>query len=215
MQFKLNEDVKYILEQLNKYGTGFLVGGAIRDMLIGIEPDDYDFATDIPYNDLKRIFLNCDPKEVEPHFGILMITLNGKEYEIAKYRKEIGILNSRYPKTVKFIQNIEDDLARRDFTVNAMAYNDEKGLIDLFDGQNDARKKIIRFVGKAKLRIEEDALRIMRAFRFISKFGFSLDRKTAKAIFDKRKFLNKISKERIFDEISKILLGPYSSKALN
>lgn len=215
MQFKLNEDVKYILEQLNKYGTGFLVGGAIRDMLIGIEPDDYDFATDIPYNDLKRIFLNCDPKEVEPHFGILMITLNGKEYEIAKYRKEIGILNSRYPKTVKFIQNIEDDLARRDFTVNAMAYNDEKGLIDLFDGQNDARKKIIRFVGKAKLRIEEDALRIMRAFRFISKFGFSLDRKTAEAIFDKRKFLNKISKERIFDEISKILLGPYSSKALN
>lgn len=215
MQFKLNEDVKYILEQLNKYGTGFLVGGAIRDMLIGIEPDDYDFATDIPYNDLKRIFLNCDPKEVEPHFGILMITLNGKEYEIAKYRKEIGILNSRYPKTVKFIQNIEDDLARRDFTVNAMAYNDEKGLIDLFDGQNDARKKIIRFVGKAKLRIEEDALRIMRAFRFISKFGFSLDRKIAEAIFDKRKFLNKISKERIFDEISKILLGPYSSKALN
>ena len=97
MQFKLNSDVKFILEKLNKNGTGFLVGGAVRDLLSGKEPDDYDFATDIDYEKLKNIFADYLPKEVGASFGILIIKVNNKNYEIAKFRKESGILNSRHP----------------------------------------------------------------------------------------------------------------------
>ena len=214
MQFNLNSDVSFILEQLNKNGNGFLVGGAVRDLIMRRDPGDYDFATDIEYSRLKKIFADYSPKEVGAHFGILLIKVNGKSYEIARFRKEKGVYNSRHPKEIKFIDNIDEDLARRDFTMNALAYSEKAGVIDLYQGKTDIKNGIIRFVGDPDLRIEEDALRIMRAFRFISKLGFTLDKKTAEAIHKKRKFLNKISKERIFDELSKILLGSYAKKAL-
>lgn len=214
MQFNLNSDVSFILEQLNKNGNGFLVGGAVRDLIMRRDPGDYDFATDIEYSRLKKIFTDYSPKEVGAHFGILLIKVNGKSYEIARFRKEKGVYNSRHPKEIKFIDNIDEDLARRDFTMNALAYSEKIGVIDLYGGKTDIKNGIIRFVGDPNLRIEEDALRIMRAFRFISKLGFILDKKTAEAIHKKRKFLNKISKERIFDELSKILLGSYAKKAL-
>ena len=214
MQFNLNSDVSFILEQLNKNGNGFLVGGAVRDLIMRRDPGDYDFATDIEYSRLKKIFADYSPKEVGAHFGILLIKVNGKSYEIARFRKEKGVYNSRHPKEIKFIDNIDEDLARRDFTMNALAYSEKTGVIDLYGGKTDIKNGIIRFVGDPNLRIEEDALRIMRAFRFISKLGFILDKKTAEAIHKKRKFLNKISKERIFDELSKILLGSYAKKAL-
>ena len=213
MQFNLDDDVKFILEQLNKNGTGFLVGGAVRDKILNKDPGDYDFATDIEYSELKRIFAGYNPKEMGAHFGILMINVNGKSYEIAKFRKETGVYNSRYPKEIKFVKTIEEDLARRDFTINSIAYSEQTGIVDLYGGRQDIRRKVIRFVGKPKLRIEEDALRILRAFRFISKLGFNLDKKTAEAIYKKRKFLTKISKERIFDELSKILMGKFVKKA--
>ena len=213
MRFDLDDDVKFILEQLNKNGTGFLVGGAVRDRILNKDPGDYDFATDIGYSELKRIFADYSPKEMGAHFGILMINVNGKSYEIAKFRKETGVYNSRYPKEIKFVKTIEEDLARRDFTINSLAYSKQTGIVDLYGGRQDIRRKVIRFVGKPKLRIEEDALRILRAFRFISKLGFNLDKKTSEAIYKKRKFLSKISKERIFDELSKILMGKYSKKA--
>lgn len=214
MQFNLNSEVSFILEQLNKNGNGFLVGGAVRDLIMRRDPGDYDFATDIEYSRLKKIFADYSPKEVGAHFGILLIKVNGKSYEIARFRKEKGVYNSRHPKEIKFIDNIDEDLARRDFTMNALAYSEKTGVIDLYGGKTDIKNGIIRFVGDPNLRIEEDALRIMRAFRFISKLGFTLDKKTAEAIHKKRKFLNKISKERIFDELSKILLGSYAKKAL-
>ena len=213
MRFDLDKDVKFILKQLNKNGTGFLVGGAVRDKILNKDPGDYDFATDIEYSELKRIFADYNPKEMGAHFGILMIKVNGKSYEIAKFRKETGVYNSRYPKEIKFVKTIEEDLSRRDFTINSLAYNEETGIIDLYGGRQDIKRKVISFVGKPKLRIEEDALRILRAFRFISKLGFNLDRKTAEAIYKKRKFLTKISKERIFDELSKILMGKFAKKA--
>ena len=214
MRFDLDKDVKFILKQLNKNGTGFLVGGAVRDKILNKDPGDYDFATDIEYSELKRIFADYNPKEMGAHFGILMIKVNGKSYEIAKFRKETGVYNSRYPKEIKFVKTIEEDLSRRDFTINSLAYNEETGIVDLYGGRQDIKRKVIRFVGKQKLRIEEDALRILRAFRFISKLGFNLDKKTAEAICKKRKFLTKISKERIFDELSKILMGNFAKKAL-
>ena len=213
MQFNLDDEVKFILEQLNRNGKGFLVGGAVRDKILNKDPGDYDFATDIEYSELKRIFVGYNPKEMGAHFGILMINVNGKSYEIAKFRKETGVYNSRYPKEIKFVKTIEEDLARRDFTINSIAYSEQTGIVDLYGGRQDIRRKVIRFVGKPKLRIEEDALRILRAFRFISKLGFNLDKKTAEAIYKKRKFLTKISKERIFDELSKILMGKFVKKA--
>ena len=213
MRFDLDDDVKFILEQLNRNGKGFLVGGAVRDKILNKDPGDYDFATDIEYSELKRIFAGYNPKEMGAHFGILMINVNGKSYEIAKFRKETGVYNSRYPKEIKFVKTIEEDLARRDFTINSIAYSEQTGIVDLYGGRQDIRRKVIRFVGKPKLRIEEDALRILRAFRFISKLGFNLDKKTAEAIYKKRKFLTKISKERIFDELSKILMGKFVKKA--
>ena len=213
MQFNLDDDVKFILEQLNRNGKGFLVGGAVRDKILNKDPGDYDFATDIEYSELKRIFAGYNPKEMGAHCGILMINVNGQSYEIAKFRKETGVYNSRYPKEIKFVKTIEEDLARRDFTINSIAYSEQTGIVDLYGGRQDIRRKVIRFVGKPKLRIEEDALRILRAFRFISKLGFNLDKKTAEAIYKKRKFLTKISKERIFDELSKILMGKFVKKA--
>lgn len=213
MRFNLDDDVKFILEQLNRNGKGFLVGGAVRDKILNKDPGDYDFATDIEYSELKRIFAGYNPKEMGAHFGILMINVNGKSYEIAKFRKETGVYNSRYPKDIKFVKTIEEDLARRDFTINSIAYSEQTGIVDLYGGRQDIKRKVIRFVGKPKLRIEEDALRILRAFRFISKLGFNLDKKTAEAIYKKRKFLTKISKERIFDELSKILMGKFVKKA--
>lgn len=119
MQFNLNSEVSFILEQLNKNGNGFLVGGAVRDLIMRRDPGDYDFATDIEYSRLKKIFADYSPKEVGAHFGILLIKVNGKSYEIARFRKEKGVYNSRHPKEIKFIDNIDEDLARRDFTMNA------------------------------------------------------------------------------------------------
>ena len=195
MQFNLDKDVRFILEQLNNNGTGFIVGGAIRDKILNKDPGDYDFATDIGYSKLKSIFAHYNPKEVGAHFGILMIKVNEKNYEIAKFRKETGVYNSRYPKKIKFVKTIEEDLSRRDFTINAMAYNEKFGIIDLYGGRQDLEKKIIKFVGNPKLRIEEDALRILRALRFISKLGFNLEKKQLKPFSKKENFYIKYPKK--------------------
>lgn len=207
MQFELNEDTRFILDTLNANGEGYMVGGSVRDILLNIEPKDYDFTTNINYSQLKELFKDYSPKEIGKHFGILMIKLNGQHYEIAQYRKDIGISNSRHPESVKFVNNIEEDLKRRDFTINAMAYNSNTGLIDLYHGFDDINKKLVRFVGDPELRIKEDALRILRAVRFATRFRFDLEEESRNAIFKNRQQLKKISKERIKDEFSKILLS--------
>ena len=206
MEFELNEDVKFILDTLNKNGEGYMVGGSVRDILLGMEPKDYDFTTNINYSKIKEIFKDYSPKEIGKHFGILMIKLNKEHYEIAQYRNDIGILNSRHPESVKFVNSIEEDLKRRDFTINAMAYNNT-GLIDLYNGFDDIKKKLVRFVGEPDLRIKEDALRIMRAIRFAARFNFNLENESKDSIFRNRHQLKKISKERIKDEFCKILLS--------
>lgn len=154
-------------------------------MIIGRDPGDYDFATDIEYSRLREIFADYSPKEVGAHFGILMIKLNGKSYEIARFRKEKGVYNSRHPKEIKFINSIDEDLARRDFTINALAYSEKTGIIDLYKGKKDLKYKTIRFVGNPKLRIEEDALRIMRAFRLFQNLVLALIKKQQK-LFTRR-----------------------------
>ena len=214
MQFELNNDVEFILDILNKNGEGYIVGGSVRDILLGVSPKDYDFTTNIAYSTLKELFKDYNPKEIGKHFGILMIKINGIHYEIAKFRKDIGILNGRHPESVKFVDEIAEDLKRRDFTINAMAYSRKNGLIDLYNGSSDIKNKLIRFVGDPGLRIKEDALRILRAVRFVSALGFDLETETKKAILKNKLQLKKISKERIREEFSKILLSDYVDKGL-
>lgn len=198
-----NEVEIKILNKLNECGKGYIVGGAIRDILLGLKPKDVDFTTNLPYETLKKIFSEYTPKETGKSFGVLRIRVNNVDYEIAKFRKDIY----GKEKKVSFVDDIKNDLARRDFAINAMAYNEIDGIIDLYGGQKDIENKIINFVGNAEERIIEDPLRVLRAFRFMSRLNFSLSENTIEAIKKQKSLLNGIPKERITMEFSKLLLG--------
>lgn len=198
-----NEVEIKILNKLNKCGKGYIVGGAIRDILLGLKPKDVDFTTNLPYETLKKIFSEYTPKETGKSFGVLRIRINNIDYEIAKFRKDIYGKEEK----VAFVDEIKNDLVRRDFTINAMAYNQKEGIIDLYNGQKDIENRIINFVGNAEERIIEDPLRVLRAFRFMSKLNFSLSENTIEAIKKQKDLLKNIPEERITMEFSKLLLG--------
>ena len=207
-----NEVEIKILNKLNKYGKGYIVGGAIRDILLGLKPKDVDFTTNLPYGTLKTLFSEYTPKETGKSFGVLRIRINDIDYEIAKFRKDNyeeknGLKLIPEEKKVSFVDDIRNDLARRDFTINAMAYNQKEGIIDLYNGQKDIENRIINFVGKAEERIIEDPLRVLRAFRFMSRLKFSLSENTVEAIKKQKELLKNIPEERITIEFSKLLLG--------
>ena len=192
-----------ILNKLNECGKGYIVGGAIRDILLGLKPKDVDFATNLSYETLKTLFNEYAPKETGKSFGVLRIRINNIDYEIAKFREDIY----GKEKKVSFVDDIRNDLARRDFTINAMAYNQKEGIIDLYNGQKDIENKVINFVGNAEERIIEDPLRVLRAFRFMSRLDFSLSENTIEAIKKQKDLLKNIPEERITMEFSKLLLG--------
>ncbi|WP_338970904.1 CCA tRNA nucleotidyltransferase [Fusobacterium vincentii] len=207
-----NEVEIKILNKLNKYGKGYIVGGAIRDILLGLKPKDVDFTTNLPYGTLKTLFSEYTPKETGKSFGVLRIRINNIDYEIAKFRKDNyeekdGLKIIPEEKKVSFVDDIRNDLARRDFTINAMAYNQKEGIIDLYNGQKDIENRIINFVGKAEERIIEDPLRVLRAFRFMSRLKFFLSENTVEAIKKQKSLLKNIPEERITMEFSKLLLG--------
>lgn len=192
-----------ILNKLNEYGKGYIVGGAIRDILLGLKPKDVDFATNLSYEILKTLFSEYTPKETGKSFGVLRIRINNIDYEIAKFRKDIY----GKEKKVSFVDDIRNDLARRDFTINAMAYNQKEGIVDLYNGQKDIENKVINFIGNAEERIIEDPLRVLRAFRFMSRLNFSLSENTIEAIKNQKFLLKNIPEEKITMEFSKLLLG--------
>ncbi len=198
-----NEVEIKILNKLNKCGKGYIVGGAIRDILLGLKPKDVDFATNLSYETLKTLFSEYTPKETGKSFGVLRIRINNIDYEIAKFRKDIY----GKEKKVSFVDDIRNDLARRDFTINAMAYNQKEGIIDLYNGQKDIENKVINFIGNAEERIIEDPLRVLRAFRFMSRLNFSLSENTIEAIKNQKFLLKNIPEEKITMEFSKLLLG--------
>ena len=207
-----NEVEIKILNKLNEYGKGYIVGGAIRDILLGLKPKDVDFATNLPYGTLKTLFSEYTPKETGKSFGVLRIRINNIDYEIAKFRKDNyeekdGLKIILEEKKVSFVDDIRNDLARRDFTINAIAYNQKAGIIDLYNGQKDIENRIINFVGKSEERIIEDPLRVLRAFRFMSRLKFSLSENTVEAIKKQKELLKNIPEERITMEFSKLLLG--------
>lgn len=211
----LDRRVRYILNLLNDYGEGYLVGGALRDILLGIESKDYDFASNIDYLELMHIFSDYNPVIKSEKYQIISFSIDDIDVEISRFRKESGVLDGRNPKNIEFIDNIYDDLERRDFTINALAYNENKGLIDRFNSLEDLENKIIRTVGNAFKRFEEDNLRILRALYFCSKLNFKLSDEIYSSLekYKKNKKLL-ISNKNFISYINKILFDKYSYRSL-
>lgn len=212
-KINLSKDEKEILEILQKYGEGYIVGGYVRDSLLGIEPSDCDFVTNLDYSKLLEIFKDFLPKEIGKHFGIIQIIYNGKAYEIAKYRKDIGVPEDRKEQEIEFTNSIMKDLKRRDFTINAIAY-DGKNFRYVEGAEEDLKNKTLRFVGDPIVRIKEDPLRIMRFIRFLAtknlESAFEIEK-----LKDYLYLLDKISMERIRDEFNKIILSKDIENALS
>ena len=195
--------VRTALDRLNECGyEGYIVGGCVRDSLLGKKPHDYE------------VFANFRTIETGLKHGTLTVLIESEPVEITCYRSDGEYIGHRKPAQVTFESSLEEDLKRRDFTVNAMAYSPNEGLIDLYGGQSDLSKGIIRCVGEPEKRFDEDALRILRGLRFSSCLGFEIEEKTSKAILEQRELLKSISAERIASELKKLLCGKGARKIL-
>ena len=213
MEIKLNHNIEFILNLLREEGQGYIVGGFVRDIFLGLDPKDCDFVTDIEYERLKEIFKKFKPKEMGKHFGIIQIKIDGIPYEIAKMREDIGIPLDRKVQKVEFTKNIYDDLKRRDFTINAIAYDGEKFYFGE-KSKEDIENKILRFVGDCTQRIKEDPLRILRYFRFLATKDLKYFPETIDEIKKSKNLIQNLSAERIRDEFSKIITGKNAYKVL-
>ncbi len=214
MDITLPKGVGYIIKELNKNGhEAYVVGGCIRDILIGLPPKDYDITTSADPDEVIRIFKKTIPTGIK-HGTVGVVTTDGI-YDVTTYRSEGEYINSRYPANVIFIDDLVEDLRRRDITINAIAYNTEKGIIDPFDGTADIRGKIIRAVGNPILRFKEDALRILRAIRLATTLNFNIEEKTLFGIVETMDGLQFISVERIREELNTILLSEKPSRGIS
>ena len=209
MIIDLPKNVKNIIESLKEHGfEGFAVGGCVRDSLLKKTPTDWDITTDARPEDMKKIFKKTFDTGIA--HGTVTVLMDGVGYELTTYRIDGNYSDGRHPDSVSFSKNLSEDLCRRDFTVNAMAYSHNKGIVDLFGGRKDLQNGIIRAVGDAKKRFDEDALRMLRAVRFAAQLGFKIDGDTFEAIKEKAKLLSNVSKERIFVELNKSLCGDFA-----
>lgn len=207
---RISSDAKKIIEILEQAGyEAFAVGGCVRDFLMGRPCDDMDITTSARPAETEKILNDHHIKFIETGLkhGTITAVTDGGSFEITTYRTDGVYKDNRHPEHVEFVTDIKEDLSRRDFTINAMAYNDRVGIVDLFGGRDDLDKKIIRAVGDPDKRFKEDALRIMRAIRFASVLSFDIETQTKKAIFNNKDLLKNVSYERIFVELSKLLLG--------
>ena len=212
---KYPEYVGEIFARFSRFGEeAYIVGGSLRDALLGITPNDFDIATSAPPE--KTIELFSDKRVIETGLkhGTVTVIFDGEPVEITTFRVDGGYTDSRRPDSVSFTRSIEDDLSRRDFTVNAMAFNDERGIVDVFGGRDDLKARVIRAVREPELRFSEDALRIMRAFRFSAQLGFSIEKNTLLGAQKTREGLSKIARERICVEFIKLLTSPSPKEAL-
>ncbi len=208
MTLKLNQDIIYILDTINKNGfEGFVVGGCVRDYLMGTEPKDYDITTSAKPEEIKLLFNKTIDTGID--HGTVTVVINKENYEVTTYRIDGDYEDNRKPKEVFFTEDIIKDLERRDFTMNAIAYNRDESFIDPFFGQRDIENKLIRGVGIAEIRFQEDALRMFRALRFSVQLGFDIEDKTYKAILKENKLVKSLSVERVREEFTKLLIGKY------
>lgn len=205
---QLPEYAQIVLERLERYGyEAYVVGGCVRDSLMGRTPKDWDVCTNALPEEVLRVFRKFNVIKTGLKHGTVTVMVNREPVEVTTFRIDGAYSDNRHPDQVSFVSRVEEDLSRRDFTINAMAYNPARGLVDAFGGQEDLRAGIIRCVGEPDLRFNEDGLRIMRALRFASRFGFGLARETADSVRRNRHLLENVSVERIFKELKGILVG--------
>ncbi len=202
------ENVKTALDLLDRAGfEAFLVGGCVRDFVRGKTPSDYDITTPSTPEETKAVFRDFPVFLQGEKHGTVGVIINGEKLEITTHRRDGDYLDHRRPESVTFSRAIADDLSRRDFTVNALAYSPRSGLVDLFGGVDDIKNKVIRCVGNSDRRFDEDALRILRALRFSSTLGFEIEENTKDSILKNAHLLKTVSAERIRDELIKFIGG--------
>lgn len=206
----LPDTAKDLISLLENNGyKAYAVGGCVRDSILGKKCDDVDITTSATPDEMIAVFNKNSVRYFETGIAHGTVTaIVGKDtFEVTTFRHDGNYLDSRHPESVSFVTDIKDDLSRRDFTINAMAYNDKDGIVDLFGGKDDINNRLVRAVGDADKRFKEDALRIMRALRFSSVLSFEIEKGTKKAAFDNKELLKNVSVERIFNELSKLLMG--------
>ena len=209
MTIRMDEGAAELLDTLHRAGyAAYVVGGCVRDSLLGLTPHDWDLCTSALPQQGMELFgeEKCIPTGLQ--HGTVTVKQGGGLYEITTFRTEGTYTDGRHPDEVHFVPDVREDLARRDFTINAMAYNEKEGLVDPFGGQADLQSGILRAVGVPHQRFTEDALRILRLYRFAARFGFSIDPPTAQAAQELCAHLDCVSVERIEEELAKLLSAP-------
>ena len=213
IEIQLPNAVQYIIDTIEQAGfEAYAVGGCVRDSILGRTPDDWDITTSAKPEDIKRIFRHTVDTGIQ--HGTVTVLIKKECYEVTTYRIDGEYEDSRHPKEVSFTSLLSEDLKRRDFTINAMAYNEARGLVDLFGGREDLKRGIIRCVGDPRERFSEDALRIMRAVRFSAQLGYEIEEQTEAAIKELAHTLSHISVERIQVELVKLLISKHPEYVL-
>ena len=209
MTIRMDEGAAELLDTLHRAGyAAYVVGGCVRDSLLGLTPHDWDLCTSALPQQVMELFgaEKCIPTGLQ--HGTVTVKQSGALYEITTFRTEGTYTDGRHPDEVHFVPDVREDLARRDLTINAMAYNEKEGLVDPFGGQADLQSGIVRAVGVPRQRFTEDALRILRLYRFAARFGFAIDPPTAQAAQELCAHLDCVSVERIEEELAKLLSAP-------
>ena len=209
MRIDLPKNVENIIGKLEENGfEGFAVGGCVRDSLLHRKPKDWDITTNALPKEMKQIFKKTFDTGIA--HGTITVLMDREGYELTTYRIDGNYSDGRHPDSVSFSKSLSEDLCRRDFTINAMAYSHKKGIVDLYKGQEDLKSGIIRAVGDPNKRFDEDALRMLRAIRFSAQLGFEIEKATFDAINKKSSLLSNVSKERIFVELNKTISGNFA-----
>ena len=214
MKIKMPAQAAKVIQTLEQHGfEAYIVGGCVRDSILGRTPGDWDITTSASPQEVKEIFDHTVDTGIE--HGTVTVLMNHEPYEVTTYRVDGKYEDHRRPNEVHFTKSLREDLLRRDFTINAMAYNDNEGIIDMYDGMTDLKNQTIRCVGEAKKRFDEDALRILRALRFQAQLGFQIEEETEEAIKNQAKFLKDISAERIQVELEKLITSAHPEVLVN
>ncbi len=215
MDIRMPGPVRDVLDRLEASGfEGWLVGGCVRDSLLGRDPQDWDVTTNARPEEIQRAMGGLQTYDVGIRHGTVTVLSGGMPVEATTYRADGAYPDHRRPESVAFSDSLEEDLARRDFTVNALAWHPARGLADPFGGREDLEKRLLRAVGEPRRRFEEDALRILRGLRFAATLGFTLEEETDRALREKRELLGVVSGERVREEMTRLLCGEQAARVL-
>lgn len=217
MHLEIPQPAHEILDLLESSGfEAYVVGGCVRDAILGRKPNDWDITTSALPEQVESVLTSAGLKCIETglQHGTVTAIANHQPFEVTTFRQDGPYSDGRHPDSVEFVKHVEGDLARRDFTINAMAYNPKRGLVDCFGGQQDLQAGILRAVGNPYDRFEEDALRIVRGLRFAARLGFAIEEETSRAMHELRGLLDNVAVERVWVEFSGLLCGPYASDVL-